>query len=206
MTAISLARRVPDAPLSPPSTSEEGSRARAGQIRLGDRAAFAELFTDYGERIYNYTYRRTGSWTDAEDLTSEVFLTALKTCAKAPFADAGLLPWLYAVATNVVRNHQRSGRRGVAAISRLGAMPEASLPVDPAAEVVDRLDADARVQAAVQRLAELPQAFQDVFVLITWEGLSYDEVAAALHCPVGTVRSRLSRVRQALRLTDEVSR
>lgn len=190
----------PDRDSGVPAVAGGDGLARA--LRSGDQTAMAELYDAHGERIYNYCYRRTASWSDAEDLTSEVFLTAWRTRERAAQPDEALLPWLYAIATNVVRNHQRGARRGERAVGRLVPMPDAA----PADQVVERLDGDARVRAALGRLAQFPQAHQDVFWLITWEGLDYQQVAQALDCPVGTVRSRLSRVRQALRLNDEALR
>lgn len=196
MTTYSVALM---APVSDPSMTagELGSR-----LRTGDQAAMAELYRLHGTRIYNYCYRRTASWSEAEDLTSDTFLTAWRTRARVPGDDEGLLPWLYAIATNVIRNHQRSRRRGASALTRIGV----SADDQSADDWVAQLDAEERLGAALARLRELPQDWQDVFHLVVWEELSYEQAAATLHCPVGTVRSRLSRVRQALRLTDEVSR
>ncbi|GAA1389243.1 sigma-70 family RNA polymerase sigma factor [Luteococcus peritonei] len=174
----------------------------AVRLRAGDAAAMADLYDRFGDRIYNYCYRRTVSWSEAEDLTSEVFLTAWRIHHKAHGSPEELLCWLYAIATNLLRNHDRSRRRGHAAVLRLDPPAEAA----PADEVVERMSADERVRAALDRLADFPRSHQDVFWLVTWEGLTYEQVAAALDCPVGTVRSRLSRVRQALRLTDEAVR
>ncbi len=162
----------------------------------------ADLYDRFGDRIYNYCYRRTASWSDAEDLTSEVFLTAWRTRARAPESEDGQLPWLYAIATNVLRNHTRSARRGTAAIHRLPVPGDAR----PADDVIEQMTSEQRLRAALDRLAEFPQSHQDVFWLVAWEELSYEQAAQALDCPVGTVRSRLSRVRQALRLNDEASR
>lgn len=175
----------------------------ASRVREGSREAVAHLFELHGERMYNYCHRRSGSWSDAEDLTSEVFLTALKVAPRAPLDDEGLLPWLYSIATNVLRNHARSRRRGGAALLRMGRAPDTE---DFSDDLVTAIDADQRLQAALGRLAQFPQTFQDAFLLNVWEGLSYEQVAQALDCPVGTVRSRIARVRTALRLTDEVSR
>jgi RNA polymerase sigma-70 factor (ECF subfamily) len=68
--------------------------------------------------------------------------------------------------------------------------------------VAGQLDSDRRVRAMIDRLDDLPPADRDVFLLVCWEGLSYPQTAQALGIPVGTVKSRLSRVRRALRLAD----
>ena len=69
-------------------------------------------------------------------------------------------------------------------------------------QVADQLDSDRRLRAVIDRLSSLSAADQDVFLLVCWEGLSYPQTAQALGVPVGTVKSRLSRVRRELRLAD----
>jgi len=71
-------------------------------------------------------------------------------------------------------------------------------------DVVEQLDADRRLSRVLERLRQLPQTEQDVFVLVCWEELSYAETAQALDIPIGTVRSRLARVRRILRVTDDL--
>ena len=161
----------------------------------------AEIFDAHLDAIYNYCYRRSGSWSAAEDLASTVFLEVWKGRRRAVELDGSVLPWLYGVATNVCRNHHRSLRRQTHALTKLHL---ADVEV-PAVEegIVDQLDADRRLARALERLDQLPQTDQDVFVLVCWEELSYAETAQALDVPIGTVRSRLARVRRILRLTDD---
>jgi RNA polymerase sigma-70 factor (ECF subfamily) len=110
-----------------------------------------------------------------------------------------VLPWLYGIATNVVRNRRRAERRYLAALARVPAPSD-----EPSfADVADaRLDDERQMRQALGLLAELPQLEQDVFVLCAWMGLSYEDAAVALAVPVGTVRSRLSRARHRLRELD----
>jgi RNA polymerase sigma factor (sigma-70 family) len=162
----------------------------------------AEIFQTHLDAIYNYCYRRTGSWSAAEDLASIVFLEVWRSRHRVLELDESLLPWLYGVATNVCRNHQRSQRRRTSALNRLQL---ADLdPERDTEDVIAELDADRRLGRALDRLRTFPQADQDVFVLVCWEELSYAEAAQALDIPIGTVRSRLARVRRLLRLTDDL--
>ena len=87
-----------------------------GRSRAGDRDAFGALFERYATLIYNYCFRRVGSWSTAEDLLSVVFLEAWRRRDKELPPDK-VLPWLYGIATNVVRNQRRSERRFAAALS-----------------------------------------------------------------------------------------
>jgi RNA polymerase sigma factor (sigma-70 family) len=164
----------------------------------GDAAAFGVLFERHARAIYNYLFRRCADWSVAEDLTSVVFLDAYRRRDSVRIQDGKVLPWLYGVATNVLRNQRRSLRRHAAALRRLPP-PEAQ----PAfgADAADRVDAEREMRAVVAALARLPRTDRDVVALCLWSELSYDDAALALGVPVGTVRSRLSRARQ--RLADE---
>ena len=82
----------------------------------------------------------------------------------------------------------------------------ADVDATSADDVVDQLDADRRLGRLLERLSQLPRTEQDVFVLVCWEELSYAETAQALRIPVGTVRSRLARVRRTLKIVDEQER
>lgn len=181
--------------------SSDVGPALVERLQVGSRSAMTEIFTAHGAVIYNYCYRRTGSWSVAEDLTSTVFLEVWRCRRRAVETGGSILPWLYGVATNVCRNHLRSQRRRAQGLSRLHLADVDQQVV--ADEVVDQLEAGRRVRDILQRLAGLPQSEQDVFPLICWEELSYAETAAALGIPIGTVRSRLARVRRTLRDLEE---
>jgi RNA polymerase sigma-70 factor (ECF subfamily) len=166
--------------------------------RLGDRDAFGVLFERHAKPIYNYCFRSVGSWAAAEDLLSVVFIEAWRRRNKELPPDK-VLPWLYGIATNVVRNKRRSERRFAAALSR---MPIAQPTRDFAPDSDQRVDDEWQAQGALTLLRELPRREQDVFVLCAVMELSYEDAALALDVPVGTVRSRLSRARGRLRELD----
>ncbi|GAB3675023.1 sigma-70 family RNA polymerase sigma factor [Actinocorallia lasiicapitis] len=173
------------------STDEALWRAAQG----GDEHAFGGLFDRHHRAVYNYCFRRTADWTAAEDLTSVVFLEAWRRRNDfAPEHDS-LLPWLYGVATNVLRNHHRSLRRYRSALDRLPHTRDE----DDTETVAGRIDDQRRMRDVLDRIAKLPRRYQDVLALCAWEGLSYEQAATALGVPVGTVRSRLNRAREKLR-------
>lgn len=159
----------------------------------GDADAFGQLFERHADAIYNYCFRRTGNWAIAEDLLSIVFLEAWRRRDKRLAADK-VLPWLYGIATNVIRNQWRSRRRYEAALARLST-ERRSLVSTPVEDLAD----EQQTETIQSMLAELPRQQQEVFVLCTWFGLTYIEAAYALRVPVGTVRSRLSRANSRLR-------
>jgi RNA polymerase sigma-70 factor (ECF subfamily) len=163
--------------------------------RAGDGDAFGLLFDRHARLIYNYCFRRIGNREAAQDMLSMVFLEAWRRREKELPADK-VLPWLYGIATNVVRHQHRSERRFAAALSRV---PRPVGEPDFAGVVAERLDYEQQAQQALKRLRMLPEREQDVFVLCAGMELSYEDAALALGLPVGTVRSRLSRARARLR-------
>ncbi len=98
-------------------------------------------------------------------------------------------PWLFGIATNLLRNELRSEQRALSAIARVASDAGRGDPDDPSGEAMD----------LPALLAGLEPRQRDVLVLFAWEGLSYREIAVALEVPVGTVRSRLARARARLR-------
>lgn len=164
------------------------------RTRTGDAGAFTILFERHATTIYNYCFRRIGDWGAAEDLLSIVFLEAWRRRRKQ-LPEGKVLPWLYGIATNVVRNRRRSERRYRAALSR---MPLPQPEADFGDEAIERIHDERRMALALELLGKLPRAQQDVLVLCEWSDLSYEDAAFALGVPLGTVRSRLSRARAAL--------
>ena len=164
----------------------------------GSADAFGQLFERHARAVYNFCFRRTGSWSLAEDLTSEVFLVAWRRRGQVVFTSeaASVLPWLLGVALNLARNKRRSERRATLASARLD--PNAN-ERDFSDDVIGRL-ADERQMADVLAVFDsLSVSEQEVLALCAWADLSYEDCALALGIPTGTVRSRLSRARVHLR-------
>lgn len=153
------------------------------------------LFERHAKTIYNYCFHRVGDWATAEDLLSIVFLEAWRRREKE-LPDDKVLPWLYGIATNVIRNRRRSERRFLAALRRL---PEVQPEPNFAAHANELLDDERAAQEVLALLGQLPLHEQEVFALCVWSEASYEDAAMALGVPVGTVRSRLSRARRHLR-------
>lgn len=179
-----------------PSDDELWARSQAG-----NRDAFGALYDRYATLIYNYCFRRVGDREIAQDLLSMVFLEAWRRRDKELELDK-VLPWLYGIATNVVRHQHRSERRFAAALRRL---PAAQAAPDFSGTADEHLDYERQAQEALSRLEMLPRREQDVVALCIGMELSYEDAAVALGLPIGTVRSRLSRARARLLELDPVS-
>jgi RNA polymerase sigma factor (sigma-70 family) len=176
--------------VSTPASDDALWRASA----RGDGQAFSELYERHARAIYNYLFRRLADWSEAEDLTAVVFLEAFRRRRDVVVDDGKLLPWLYGIATNVLRNRRRTLWRHRQLVAQLASQPRAEVERDAEA----RAEAAARRRSLLGQIARLPRKQQDVIALCVWSGLTYEETAAALDVPVGTVRSRLARARDGL--------
>lgn len=165
----------------------------------GDRDAFGLLYERHDRAVHAFCLWRTGDPSSAEDLTSIVFLEAWRRRAQTPLTTETARPLLLAIATNVVRGQWRSRRRHRAALERLGRVEAPRATHDD--DAVERIAALERMRAVRGRLERLPAREREVLVLVALADLSYEEAAAALGLPVGTVRSRLSRARARLQRT-----
>lgn len=110
---------------------------------------------------------------------------------------AGARPWLYGIATKLVRSQRRAERRLLSVMARLG--PDETRSEEEVDAVVARAQAAVIWPALLGALASLDDGQRDVLVLQAWADLGYQEIAQALDIPLGTVRSRLSRARAQLR-------
>lgn len=165
------------------------------RVRSGDADAFRELFDDHAPAIYRYACRLSGEAATAEDVVAQTFLEAWRLRARVLAEGESLEPWLYGIATNVVRNSRRSARRHRAALERL---PQPEPVPDIADAPVQRASEQEELTAARAALAALRPPEREVVALCVWSGLSYAAAAEALGVPVGTVRSRLSRAKARL--------
>ncbi|NEE02844.1 RNA polymerase sigma factor [Phytoactinopolyspora halotolerans] len=162
----------------------------------GDADAFGLLFDRHATAVYNFCFRRIGSWIAAEDLTSVVFMQAWRRRKDVKPHGDDLLPWLLAVADKVVGNAYRSRRRHRALLAKLAEEPPTH---DHAEDVAARVDDERAMRRILEALARLPKKEREVVELCVLGELTYADAATALGIPIGTVRSRLSHARKRLR-------
>ena len=197
----------PSSPDRPPTLSALPSDAELIVGSIGQPEQFATLFDRHAVIVHRYLGRRVGEL--ADDLLSETFLIAFRRRTAYRPEHVDVRPWLLGIATNLVHSHARTERRRYRALARTGVDPATVAGVD---EVHARVDAAALRGPLAAALAGLKERDRDVLLLFAWGQLGYDEIAAALDIPVGTVRSRLNRARRQTRAvlapayTPEVNR
>ena len=109
----------------------------------GDGSAFGQLFDRHATAVYNHLFRRTANWSEAEDLTSAVFLLAWRKRGKVVLDRESALPWLLGIASHTARNAARASRRYRAALARLN--PDDQFSADPADAVAAAVDSERRM-------------------------------------------------------------
>ena len=164
-----------------------------------DPDVFAVLFDRYFAELRLYAASRLGGEL-GDDVAAETFLVAFRTRERFRTDGAGggnVRAWLYGIATNLIRRQRRDEQRRYRALARVGAVADRGVHGDDAA--VARVAAGALQPALARALAALPARDRDVLLLTAVAQLDYAEVSAALGVPSGTVGSRLTRARRALR-------
>lgn len=173
-----------------------GDRTLWDRASGGDEAAFGELFERHAEAVWNHAYRLTGSWSAAEDLTSNTFLTAWRRRADVTLVRDSALPWLYTVAANAARDEHRGARRRLRLLRKV---PDPPVVADHADSVAERLDGEQRVREIVEAVRTLPKSQREVVELCLLGDVSVADAAALLTVAEVTVRAHLSRGRARLR-------
>jgi RNA polymerase sigma-70 factor, ECF subfamily len=167
-------------------------RELVGACQRGDRDAFRALFEAYRNKVYSVAFRFSGDETAAMDIAQDTFVKLFSSIRDFR-GESSFDTWIYRLVVNSCLDHRRRGWRLMHLVDAFAGTLRA-----PAVSSLDELlrsERGERVRAAVDRLSpDLRMAI----VLRYTEGLSYDEVADALGCSVGTVASRLNRAHKKL--------
>ena len=184
------------------SSGFQGQESDRDVIRSSfhDPAAFGQIFDRYVRDITRFVARRTDP-ESAEDLVAETFIIAFRARASFDLESVNPRPWLYGIATNVLRHYFRGRERRRRVLVKWRSRAENEDPGSDAAftEMQERLEAERRLPELEATLATLDPEARDALLLSSYAGLTYEEIAQALNVPIGTVRSRISRSRQKLR-------
>jgi len=157
------------------------------------RRSFEEVFAAEFDSLYAYFARRLGT-SAADELASETFAIAYRQWSDLD-GSRPARPWLYGIAANLLKHHWRREGRMLRAYARSGHDPV--LAEDEGS--IDRIEAQSAGAVMAAALAELRPRDREILFLYALAGLSDAEIADALSLPRGTVKSRLSRVREQMR-------
>ncbi len=180
--------------------SEATDQQLVDRVLAGDRNAFNLLVLRYQHRVAALVGRFVHDSQEAEDVTQEAFIKAYRALALFR-GDSAFYTWLYRIAVNTAKNHLVSRSRRPPAsdvnaddaeVTELGAVlreiedPESSLATMKLKQAID------------EAIEELPEDLRTAFTLREFSGLSYEDITEVMDCPVGTVRSRIFRAREAI--------
>ena len=171
------------------------------RAQAGDRAAFDDLVRRYRARIYALTLHLTGSRSEADDITQDVFTRAYQQLHT--FAGRSeFFTWLYRIAVNRSLNARRdTARRRTSGLD--DPRVQAAVAVDAYGDPRRQAELSQTYARLVTALDRLSPTLRSTVVLVSLQGLSHDEAAAVLGCPAGTVAWRIHEARNQLRASLE---
>lgn len=180
------------------------------RCQQGDLEAFEQLIAAYEKKMINYCWRMLGNPSDAEDAAQEVFIKVFR-FIESFTGQSSFSTWLYRIASNVCLDILRKKKRQPAdtvSLYQSGAEgDEFVLPVeDDAPSPYESAQLNEAQRALNAALAQLGEEQRRVIILRDIEGFSYDEIAAVMHVPPGTVKSRINRARKSLQKLLEKDR
>ncbi|MEM1435249.1 MAG: RNA polymerase sigma factor RpoE [Pseudomonadota bacterium] len=170
------------------------------RVQAGDRRAFDLLFGRYQGKILSLVGRYVKDAEEARDVAQEAFIKAFRALPRFR-GESAFYTWLYRIAINTAKNHLVSRSRRPpgtdvdvadaelfdgSGVLREGESPESALSRDQLKIAID------------EAIAELPEDLRSAVTLREFDGLSYEQIASIMECPVGTVRSRIFRAREAI--------
>ena len=175
-------------------------QALVERVQKGDKQAFDVLVLKYQNKIIQLIYRYVHDPDEARDVAQDAFIKADKAMERCR-GDSAFYTWIYRIAINSAKNHLvASGRRP----------PKSDIDAQDAEQyegavglkeyaTPERLLLKDEIQASIAKaIDELPDDLRTAIILRELEGLSYEEIAQTMECPIGTVRSRIFRARDAI--------
>lgn len=172
------------------------------KCKNGDREAFNTLVEMYQQQVFNIAYGMLSDYEDASDASQEVFIKIYKSIASFK-GQASFATWMYRICANVCNDMLRKRqRRGITLSIDADDEDENSLYNElPSNELQpdEQLELNERQAAVRQAIDSLKDEYKEIIVYSDMNDMSYEEVSQVLKVPVGTVKSRLNRARNALR-------
>ena len=180
-------------------TNKEADLALVRRAKKGDYRAFDLLVLKYQSRIVSIAFKFVKEIQLAEDISQEAFIKAYRSIDSFR-EESAFYTWLYRITANTAKNYLVSkGRRKESSISEMSISENEDfyeLPTNDSPEQI--LMAQSLKDTIYDALSNLPEDTRTALSLREFEGLNYEEIAEIMNCPVGTVRSRIFRGREAL--------
>ena len=182
-------------------TTEESDLVLVKRVQRGDKSAFDLLVRKYQHKVVKLVLRYVRNPAEAEDIAQEAFIKAYRALPQFR-GDSAFYTWMYRIAINTAKNSLASRDRSPIAYDLDLTDPEESHSVQTKLQDPDTPEGMALTEEIRQvvnsAIDALPEELKTAIVLRELDGLSYEEIAAAMECPVGTVRSRIFRAREAI--------
>lgn len=181
-------------------TAPDNDQQLVKRVQQGDKRAFDLLVLKYQHKIISVVHRYVRDSADVHDVVQEAFIKAYRALENFR-GDSAFYTWMYRIAINTAKNHL---------ISRGRRPPATDVDIDDAEYFAGNdslqdfntpessLFCDQLQQAVENAITQLPEDLRTAVTLREMEGLSYEEIAEIMKCPVGTVRSRIFRAREAI--------
>ena len=178
----------------------ELDQALVKRVQAGERGAFDLLVRKYQHKVKGVISRYVGDWAETQDVAQEAFIRAFRAIGNFR-GESAFYTWLYKIAINTAKNWLVSqGRRPPTDDVQV----EDALHLDAAVKLKDSSTPERELmREEIERrvfdtVAKLPEDLRTAITLREVDGLSYEEIAEAMNCPIGTVRSRIFRAREAI--------
>ncbi len=181
-------------------TQEQSDLALVERVQRGERSAFDVLVLRYQQKVLKLVLRYIRDPMEAEDVAQEAFIKAFRAIGSFR-GDSAFYTWIYRIAINTAKNALVASKRrpvnfGIDVQDPEQGDLEARLTDG---ETPEQLALTEEIRETVNHaMADLPEELRTAIVLREIDGLSYEEIAASMDCPVGTVRSRIFRAREAI--------
>lgn len=179
--------------------SDQSDKQLVERVQRGDKRAFDVLTLKYQHKIVGLVSRYLNDADEVMDVTQEAFIKAYRALPRFR-GDSAFYTWLYRIAINTAKNHlvSRSRRPPDTDIDVDGEFQGDSVVLRDVGGPENAMARDQLEKVIFSAIDELPEELKVAVTLREFEGLSYEEIAEVMECPVGTVRSRIFRAREAI--------
>ncbi len=185
---------------NPAKTRDQIDKELVSRVQQGEKAAYDLLVRKYQHKIIQLVNRYVKDPSEAQDVTQEAFIKAYRALGNFR-GDSAFYTWLYRIAINTAKNYlvSRSRRYSEYEVDVQDAEQFENTPQLKGQDTPEQLLMNDEIVEAIKTAIEkLPEDMRIAIMLREFEGMSYEEIAQTMSCPVGTVRSRIFRAREAI--------